>query len=768
MSKLGALLSADLPGLDDPSWAAFMQAMRDREPPYLAYPHVRRDESVVEDIHGRKIPDPYRWLEDEHSPQTKAFVDGQNRLFESWMDQTVGEQKRDEVRARLRTMYNYEKWGCPSRHGDKWGFFSHNSGLQNQSVLYMQRRGELERAFAPGRDLGSAKVLLDPNTLSADGTAAVSTKAFSKDGTKLAYAISRSGSDWCTIHVRDVAMGTDSDVDKLEWVKFSGISWVTDSRGFFYARYDAPAGLATTSDGGAAGTETTASKFHKLYYHALGTPQSADVLVFDDPGNEDHMFAAEVSDDGQYVLLTIFESCDPVNKIYIAPLERLLALGVEARSAFVKVVDDFDAQYEYLANDGAHFVFKTNAGAPCYKLVAVTVDVESANASTSLTFRDVLPETEHVLEWACCVAGKHLVCCYVEHVKNVLKQYTLPRATGEVCALERHVPLPTLGTVTAFSGERDHGECYFAFSSFLYPGSSYLYVPETGEVRLIFETVVPGFIPSAYVTSQQFIESSDGAKVPMFLVHSAALQLTSNNPTLLYGYGGFAISLTPFFSAFRLVLLQMLGGVYAVVNLRGGGEYGEAWHKAGVKEKKQQVFDDMHAAAEHLVRTGYTRPAKLAIQGGSNGGLLVAACANQRPELYGAVLCQVGVLDMLRFHKFTIGHAWMSEFGSPDDEAECANILKYSPLHNVRAGVKYPAMLLITADHDDRVVPLHSFKHVAELQHVIAKGTKQQGIPILARIETNAGHGAGKPTEKVIDEAADMYCFVLANLAVDF
>lgn len=433
----------------------------------------------------------------------------------------------------------------------------------------------------------------------------------------------------------------------------------------------------------------------------------------------------------------------------------------------------------------------------------------SAASGGALSFSDVLPESEHVLEWAQCVAGDRLICCYLEHVKHTLKQFRLPDGARGACELEREVPLPTLGTVAGFAGERAHQECYFSFTSFLYPGSAYMYEPATGALTLLFETVVPGFKPQrcarpslsrrhrrgrapsslprapralplplthptptptarSYVTEQLFYPSKDGTRVPMFVIHGRALAKNGNHATLLYGYGGFAISLTPFFSSFRLVLLQLLGGVYALANIRGGGEYGEEWHQAGTKANKQRVFDDFHGAAEHLIRSGYTRPAKLAIQGGSNGGLLVAACANQRPELYGAVLCQVGVLDMLRFHKFTIGHAWCSEYGTPEEAADFENILAYSPLHTVRAGVRYPAMLLLTADHDDRVVPLHTFKHVATLQHLVARAPTQEGVAILARIERKAGHGAGKPTEKVIEEAADMYCFLLVNLNVPF
>jgi len=746
---------------------ALLDGMLEHEPARIEYPAVHRDEDVVDVIHGKKVADPYRWLEDEHSHRTKAFVAAQNRLFDSYMSQVVGADALDCVRQELRKMYNYEKWGCPSRHGDKYCFFSHNSGLQNQSVLYKQARSTLEVKYTPGRSLALASVLLDPNALSADGTAALSAKAFSRDGSKLAYAVSRSGSDWCTIHVRDVHSCEDSATDVLEWVKFSGIAWLPDGSGFFYSRFDAPTGLSTTRDGGAAGTETAASKFHKLYLHRLGAPQATDILIWDDPDHEDYMFGAEVTEDGLFVLLTIFESCDPVNKLYVASLAELLAAGEGARAVFSKAVDTFAAQYEYVANDGNFFVFKTNADAPCYKLVAATVPTGPSAPVAALAFTDVLPESSHVLEWACCVAGSHLVVCYVEDVKNVLRQYSLPTSPASgPCALERTVPLPTLGTVSAFAGERGHSECFFAFSSFLFPGSSFMYQPDTGACTLIFETVVPGFDAKGYVTDQQFYESRDGTRVPLFLVHAKRLRKDSDNATLLYGYGGFAISLTPFFSAFRLVLLRLLGGVYAVANLRGGGEYGESWHQAGTKAHKQRVFDDFHGAAEHLIRQGYTRPAKLAIQGGSNGGLLVAACANQRPDLYGAVLCQVGVLDMLRFHKFTIGHAWCSEYGSPEEAADFENIIAYSPLHNVKAGARYPAMLLLTADHDDRVVPLHSFKMVAELQHAVARGERMRGVPIIARIETKAGHGAGKPTEKVIDEAADMYCFMLANLGV--
>eukprot|EP00897_Mesotaenium_endlicherianum_P010788 jgi/Mesen1/9738/ME000695S09056 len=732
----------------------------------LTYPPARRDESVVEDYHGTPVADPYRWLEDPDAEETQKFVASQNELTGAVLASC---ETREKFREKMTELYNYPKYGCPFKYGGRV-FYFYNSGLQAQSVLYMQ-------------------VLLDPNALSADGTVALSAYAFSESGALLAYGLSASGSDWQSIRVMRVEAGGGRQLDdELAWVKFSSIAWTHDERGFFYNRYPG-LGLGTTSTASSAMATLTDINLHQqLCYHVLGTPQSDDVLCWQDPENPQWMFGAEVSDDGQYLVVSISAGCDPVNRLYYVRLDELpggiagdawrrrpqeqtqqdaasatAADGEEAAPPspsppllpLVKLVDNFEAQYSYVTNEGTSFTFHTNKDAPLYKLTRVDLREPA-------TWTDVVPEAETgaVLEWVRCVNRNLLLTCYLHDVKHQLQ-----------------LPLD-IGSVRASSGRKDDTEVFYSFASFLTPGT--IFRCDVSDVNslepLVFREIkVEGFDASAFETRQVFVDSKDGTSVPMFVVARKGLQLDGSHPALLYGYGGFNISITPSFSVARVLFMRHYGGVVAIANIRGGGEYGDRWHKAGALGAKQNCFDDFQSCAEHLIRHGYTSPPRLTIEGGSNGGLLVAACINQRPDLFGCAVAHVGVMDMLRFHKFTIGHAWTTDYGCSDKPDEFQWLIRYSPLHNVRrpwedakevadpTSVQYPATMVLTGDHDDRVVPLHSLKLVATLHHTLlhsVEGESPQTNPIIARIETKAGHGAGRPTKKIIDEVSDIYSFV--------
>ncbi|XP_058725429.1 uncharacterized protein LOC131596705 [Vicia villosa] len=718
----------------------------------IQYPILRRDDSVVDNYHGVDIPDPYRWLENPDAEEVKEFVQQQVALTDSVL-------KTIDVRAKLgdtiKKVYDHPRYSAPFKRDDKY-FYFHNTGLQSQSVLYVQDSLE-----------GEAEVLLDPNVLSEDGTVSLNSLSVSKDAKFLAYGLSSSGSDWATIKVMRVH---DKVVqpDTLSWVKFSSTSWTHDSKGFFYSRFPAP----TIKDGDVvdAGTETDTNLYHELYYHFLGTDQSQDILCWRDPHNPKYMFDGTVTDDGKYVILIISEGCDPVNKIYYFDLSELPD-GLEGFRneksflPFVKLIDNFDASYEPVANDDTVFTFLTNKDAPKYKLVRV--DLKEPN-----TWTDVIQESEtDVLKSAFAVNGNQLIVSYLSDVKFVLQVRDL-----ETGSLQHQIPID-IGTVSEISARRQDSVVFIAFSSFLTPGIIYqcnLGGTQIPDMKIFREIEVPGFDRSEFQVNQVFVPSKDGTKVPMFIVARKDITLNGSHPCLLYGYGGFNISLTPNFNVSRIVIARHLGSVFCLANIRGGGEYGEKWHKAGALSNKQTCFDDFISAAEYLVSAGYTQPKKLCIEGGSNGGLLVGACINQRPDLFGCALAHVGVMDMLRFHKFTIGHTWTTEFGSSDKEEEFHWIIKYSPLHNVRRpweqhpnkSVQYPSTMLLTADHDDRVVPLHSLKLLATLQHVLVTSLDKspQTNPIIARIECNAGHGAGRPTQKIIDEAADRYGFMAKML----
>jgi len=686
----------------------------------LQYPAARKSD-VVDDYHGTRVPDPYRWLEDPDSPESRAWIEAQNRLTAAYLADIPA---RGTIRERLTKLWNYPKYGTPFRKGHRYFFFK-NDGLQNQSVLYRQASLTAD-----------PETLLDPNLLSEDGTVAISTLAVSDDGRLLAYGTSASGSDWEEFRVRDVATARDLS-DHLKWIKFSGASWTKDAAGFFYSRYPEPTNKALTD----------VNRFQRVYYHRLGTDQSQDRLVYERSDQPDWGMNAEVTDDGRYAVLNVWLGTDRRNRVYYLDLKD--PKRPKVTGDVVRLLDDFDASYGFVGNDGPVFYFLTDLDAPRKRIVAIdTRHPERAR------WREVIPQGPDVLD-GIQIVHDTFVANYMHDASSRLRLFGLDGR------FVKELDLPTLGSIGGISGERKDDEMFYAFTSFLYPTTIFRYDFKTGGTS-VFKAPTIDFDPSGYETQQVFYASKDGTRVPMFITHKKGLRLDGSNPTYLYGYGGFNISLTPSFSVAMLVWLEM-GGVYAVPNLRGGGEYGEEWHQGGMHEKKQNVFDDFIAAAEYLIAQGYTAPSKLAIAGGSNGGLLVGAAITQRPELFGATLPAVGVMDMLRFHKFTIGWAWVTDYGSADSAAQFPYLYKYSPLHNIRAGTRYPATLVTTADHDDRVVPGHSFKFTAALQ--AAQAGPQ---PVLIEIETKAGHGAGKPTSKLIEEQADRFAFLVRNLGMTF
>jgi prolyl oligopeptidase len=702
----------------------------------FVYPDARREDEIRE--HG--LPDPYRWLEDPDSDETRAWVNAQNETFQGFIQKSPD---REKLKNCLTELYNYPKRGCPFKRGDYY-YYYRNDGLQNQYVLYQQESLEAE-----------ARVFLDPNLLESDGTAALGVTSFAESGKYFAYGVKRSGSDWQTIHIKNALTG-ENLTDQIDWVKFSSIAWTHDDRGFFYARYPKPSSVGKE----AAGSEIDVNLNHQVYYHRLGTSQDSDVLIYNTPDEPKWMFGVEVTTDGRYLILTISKSTAPINKLYYVDLTNFDPCREEDVFGFpvVKLIDNWDAQYEYVANDGTIFYLKTNLNAPRSKLISI--DIEHPEEEK---WKVLIPESEDVMSYLLCFDETRLIACYIHHVKDVLMLYNL--ADGR---FERELPLPCPGTVTEISGRRKDKEIFFAYTSFLYPSSIFRFdYSQEGCGILFHETKVPGFDPSLFTTEQVFYRSKDGTQVPMFIVSRKSIPRDGSAAFYLYGYGGFSISIQPTFSVFRVVFMSHYDIGLAIPNIRGGGEYGEDWHNAGILEKKQNVFDDFCAAAEYLIENKYTSANRLAISGGSNGGLLVGACINQRPELFGCAISQVGVLDMLRFHKFTIGHAWTADYGCADNPEEFKFLIKYSPLHNVQADKIYPATLLTTGDHDDRVVPLHSYKFIATLQHLVGR-KPEQTKPLMIRVEVKAGHGAGKPTAKVIEETADIYAFIALNLGLQW
>ncbi len=680
----------------------------------LEYPKARKQDQV-DDYHGVKVADPYRWLEQADSAETKAWVEAENKVTFAFLN-TIPERER--IKARLTKLWDYEKFGAPSRHGNRY-FYTYNSGLQNQSVLYWT-----------SSLTGAGKLLLDPNKLSADGTVALSGGAFSDDGKLMAYGLSASGSDWQEWHVREVETGKDLP-DVIKWVKFSGASWTKDGKGFFYSRYDEPNEKTRLQD---------ANYFQKLYYHRLGTPQSDDILIYHRNDQKEWGFGGGVTDDGRYLIVNVWKGTDQKNLLFYKDLS-------DPNAKVIELIRDFDAEYSFIDNDGPVFWLKTDLNSPRGRVMAI--DTRKPERSN---WKELIPQSAETIEGVSALNNQFVVT-YLKDAHSQIKVFDLH---GKYV---REIELPGLGSAGGFSGKRSDTETFYTYTSFNTPPVIYRCELKTGK-STVFKQAKVDFNPNDYETQQVFYHSKDGTRVPMFITYKKGLKLAGSNPTILYGYGGFNISLTPAFSPANLVWMEM-GGVYAQPSLRGGGEYGEEWHQQGTKLRKQNVFDDFIAAAEWLIAHKYTSTPKLAISGGSNGGLLVGACLTQRPDLFGAALPAVGVMDMLRFQKFTIGWAWTSDYGSSDNADEFKALYAYSPLHNLKAGVKYPATLITTADHDDRVVPAHSFKFAARLQEVQAGDA-----PVLIRIETKAGHGAGKPTTKIIEEAADKFGFLVKVLHI--
>ncbi len=677
----------------------------------LVYPGAPRGE-VVDTLHGVPVADPYRWLEDLDSPETTAWVKAQQQLTESFL---AAIPEREALRKRLTEAWDYDKHGLPRRVAGRL-FYSRRAGLQNQGVHYW-------REDKPG---AAETLLLDANTLSEDGTVAVNGTSVSDDGRYFAYALSESGSDWNTWHVIEVDTGRRLP-DALKWVKFSGAAWAPDSRGFYYSRYAAPA----------EGQELKDTNLNqKLYFHRLGDPQEKDRLVYARPDRPKWGFGAGLTDDGRFLLMHVWEGAGSRNGLFYRDFSR------GANASFVELFNTFDARYDVIGNDGETWFVLTDKDAPKGRLIAVDL-AKPAQPN----WRDILPEQKDTLQSVSYLAGR-FIASYMTDAHDEVRLFD---REGKPLGC---VDAPPLSSVGGFSGRQEDTETFYSVSSHTSPGAIYRYDAAANTSELFWEPAFP--VPlDGLIAEQHFFTSKDGTRVPLFLIRRRDAPRDGSVPTILYGYGGFNISLTPSFSPAVAVWLEQ-GGAYAVANLRGGGEYGENWHKAGKKQRKQNVFDDFIAAAEFLIAEKYTSREKLVVKGGSNGGLLVAAVVNQRPALFAAAAPAVGVMDMLRFHQFTIGWAWQDEYGSPDKAADFKTLRGYSPLHNLRSGVSYPPMLIQTADHDDRVFPAHSFKYGAALQHL-----HSGPAPILMRIESKAGHGAGKPTRKVIEAQADEFAFFL-------
>ncbi len=683
-----------------------------REISLMPYPETKKVDTV-DTYFGVKVPDPYRWLENDTAKDTKAWVEKENKVTRNYLQQIPF---RGKIKKRLEQIWNYPKYGTPFKRGKRY-FYYKNDGLQNQSVLYVLDSLD-----------GEPAVLLDPNTLSGDGTAALSGMSISKDGQYLAYSISRSGSDWQEIFVREIATKKDLK-DHIQWVKFSGISWKDD--GFYYSRYDAPV----------KGKEfSNKNEYHKVYYHRLGEAQNKDKLIYKNDRFPLRNYYAATTEDESVLILSESESTSG-NSLYVKRFGK--------DKDFIQLAGGFDYDYHVIDNTGDQLLVKTNDGAPKYRLVLIDPDHPQKTH-----WKVIIPEKEEVLGGITLMGGKLVV----DYMKDAYSKVLIYDLQGKQ---EGELTMPGIGTFSGMQARKEDSTGFYSFTSFTSPSTIYRYNIRTNTSEIYRRSEID-FDFDDYVTKQVFYKSKDGTKVPMFIVHKKGIKMDGNNPVLLYAYGGFNISLTPSFSITRLVLLEN-DFVFAMPNIRGGGEYGEEWHKAGTKMHKQNVFDDFIAAAEYLIREKYTSPQKLAIQGGSNGGLLMGACLTQRPDLFGVVLPAVGVLDMLRYHLFTIGWAWASDYGRSDDSKEMFEYLYgYSPLHNIKAGTCYPATLVTTGDHDDRVVPAHSFKFIATLQ--AAQGCEH---PVLIRIATKAGHGAGKPTSKIIEEYADLWSFTMWNLGVE-
>ncbi len=681
----------------------------------IHYPASPRTDTV-DHLHGIKVPDPYRWLEDIDSEQTRAWIAAQNTLTTEYLGRIPA---RERIRRRITELWNYEKFGVPFQRGGRT-FLTRNNGLQNQDVLYWMEGPDQE-----------PRVLLDPNVLSEDGTVALLSYAVSDDGTLLAYGLSASGSDWMEWHVREVESGRDLD-DHLQWVKFSGASWTRDGQGFFYSRYDEPEEGATYKG---------ANYNQKLYYHRLGTPQANDRLIYHRPDHKEWGFHGHVTEDGQTLIITVSQGTKREHAVFYQDL-------ATDEAPVIELLNRFDAIYWFLGKDGTLFYFLTDLEAPMSRVIGI--DISQPDRAH---WRQIIPESTDALQDVSLVGGR-FIALYLHDAHSQVKVFD---REGN---LVDDIDLPTIGTATGFWGRQDDTHTFYHVTGFTTPGSVYRYDLTTGQSTVFREPRI-GFDPDGYVTKQVFYPSKDGTPIPMFISHKKGLLPDKNTPTYLFGYGGFDNAQTPSFSVPNLIWMEM-GGIYALANLRGGGEYGKAWHKAGMKANKQNVFDDMIAAAEWLIEQGYTSTPRLAIGGRSNGGLLVGACMTQRPDLFGACLPVVGVMDMLRFHKFTIGWAWVSDFGSPEDPGDFQVLRAYSPYHNISSGTAYPPTLIATGDHDDRVFPAHSYKFAAALQSAQAGSA-----PTLIRIDTKSGHKLGKPTAKLIEEWTDLWAFAVDALRMN-
>lgn len=686
-------------------------------PTPINYPATAK-EAVTDNYFGTDVEDPYRWLEDDISEETKAWVIEQNKVTDGYLDAIPSKGK---IQSRLQELWDYPKVSAPFQKGEYYYSFK-NTGLQAQSVMYQMSGLEDE-----------GTVFLDPNTFSEDGTVSLAGIAFSDDNKYMAYGISKGGSDWNEWYVMDIASKQLLE-DKIEWTKFGGASWFGE-HGFFYTKFPEP------KEGEAL---SGANRDGKVYYHALGTSQNDDILIWEDPANPTYYNFGGTTEDNDYFILTQSMGTSGENMM-VLPLSTPEALS--ALPKFISIVDDFDNDHSTVHAEAGKLIVRTNFEAPNYRLV--TVDINNPDKSNWTNFID---EQESVLTGASTAGGK-LFVSYLKDASSHIYIYGMDGTSmGEV-------ELPTLGTAGGFSGEKDSKELFYSFTSYTYPTTVFRYDIENNTSELYKQSEVK-FDPSQYETKEVFYKSKDGQDVHMFLTHKKGLALDGTHPTLLYAYGGFNISLTPSFSVANIVLLEN-DGVYAVANLRGGGEYGEEWHEGGMLLNKQNVFDDFIAAGEYLISEGYTSSDRLAIRGGSNGGLLVGACMVQRPDLFKVAFPAVGVLDMLRYHKFTVGAGWAVEYGSSDEEEHFNNLIKYSPYHNLEEGTDYPATLIMTADHDDRVVPAHSFKFAARLQEC-----HEGNNPVMIRIETQAGHGAGKSTQQTIDEYADLWSFMFHNMGI--
>jgi len=683
----------------------------------LQYPETRRVEQI-DTYHGVEVPDPYRWLETDprNSPEVAAWIEAENKLTRGYLDAIAS---RESIHRRLTDLWNYERYSTPSQTAGRY-FFYKNDGLQNQAVLYVAESYDSE-----------GRILLDPNTWSKDGTVALGIAKVSEDGRYLAHGRREAGSDWSTIYVLEIETGQPLE-ETLRWTRFGNIVWNAEGSGFYYARYPEPEegkefqSLATNQ---------------KIYFHRLHTPQEQDLLVYERTDHPEWSFSLTRTDDNRYLMLSIHRSTDPQNQVLLRRVDAPID------GEWTPLIDDFQNEFSFVGNEGDKLFFMTDLDAPTKRVVAMNADQPSREG-----LAEIVPRGEATLENIQLLSGKFVAV----YLKDVVSQVRVFALDGSPL---RDVELPGVGWAHGFGGRQTDTETFYAFTSYATPTSIYRYDVVTGESTKIRSPQID-FDPAKYEVRQAFYQSKDGTRIPILVTHRRDIQRDGQRPTLLYGYGGFSISLSPYFSVAYAAWMQM-GGVVAIPNLRGGGEYGEAWHLAGKKLKKQNVFDDFIAAAEWLTAEGYTSPKKLAIMGGSNGGLLVGAVMTQRPELFGACLPAVGVMDMLRYHQFTAGHFWRDEYGTVDDPEEFRALLAYSPYHNLRPDQNYPATMVMTADTDDRVVPLHSFKFAAALQHA------QEGpVPVLLRVETRAGHGRGTPVTKQIDAAADRWAFLWKSLGM--